>query len=240
MTDLSPADRAKRAAAAHAIGLVEDGMRLGLGTGSTAAWFVELLARHLAKTGMTVTCVPTSSATREQAERLGIPLATLDEAGMLDLAVDGADEIDGRLTLIKGGGGALLQEKIVAAASRCFVVIADASKQVGALGAFDLPVEVVRFGWRTTAGHIARCLDGQDVAGRRWRLRERDGVPFVTDEGHHIIDLALGRIAEPGPLDRALDAIPGVVETGLFVGMAAQAILGHPDGTARVIHRPRS
>jgi ribose 5-phosphate isomerase A len=238
MTDLSPADRAKRAAAARALHLVEDGMRLGLGTGSTAAWFVDLLAAHLAETGKTVTCVPTSSTTRAQAERLGILLTRLDEAagdaGALDLAVDGADEVEatgGRLALIKGGGGALLQEKIVAAASRRFVVVADASKRVATLGAFDLPVEVVRFGWRTTAGHIARALEGQEVGGRAWRLRGRDGAPFLTDEGHHIIDLALGRIGDPAGLDRALRAIPGVVETGLFVGMAAQAILGHPDGT---------
>jgi ribose 5-phosphate isomerase A len=135
--------------------------------------------------------------------------------------------------LIKGGGGALLQEKIVAAASRRFVVIADATKWVETLGAFDLAAEVVSFGWRTTAGQIARALEEQDVAGRGWRLRERNGAPFVTDEGHHILDLALGRIADPAGLDRALRAIPGVVETGLFVGMAERAILGEPDGTLR-------
>ncbi len=238
MTDLSPADRAKRAAAARALDLVEDGMRLGLGTGSTARWFVDLLARHLSESGKKIVAVPTSAATRAQAERLGIPLVPLDKAGGLDLAIDGADEIEergGRLALIKGGGGALLQEKIVAAASRRFVVIADASKQVERLGAFELPVEVVRFGWRMTAGHIARLLEDQDVASRGWRLRERDGAPFVTDEGHHILDLALGRIADPLALDRALDGIPGVVETGLFVGMAAQAILGLPDGTIRIM-----
>jgi ribose 5-phosphate isomerase A len=239
VTDLSPADRAKRAAAARAIELVGDGVRLGLGTGSTAAFFVELLAAHLAETGKRVACVPTSDATRRQAEALGIPLTTLDEAvgagGALDLAVDGADEVDARLALIKGGGGALLQEKIVAAASRRFVVIADASKRVETLGAFALPVEVVRFGWRTTAGHVARALAEQDVAGRGWRLRASGEAPFLTDEGHHILDLALGRIGDPAALDRALRAIPGVVETGLFVGMAAQAILGHPDGTVRVM-----
>ncbi len=238
MTDLSPADRAKRAAAARAVELVEDGMRLGLGTGSTARWFVELLAARLAATGGRIVAVPTSAATRAQAENLGIPLATLDELGALDLAVDGADEIDGRLNLIKGGGGALLQEKIVAAASRRLVVIADASKRVETLGAFDLPVEIVRFGWRTTAGHIARCLEVQEVGGHAWRLRERDGAPMLTEEGHHIIDLALGRIADPGGLDRALRAIPGVVETGLFVGMAAQAILGAPDGSTRIMEGP--
>lgn len=235
MTDLLPIDRAKRAAAARALELVEDGMRLGLGTGSTAKWFVELLATRLAETGEKITAVPTSAATRAQAEALGIPLVPLDKAGGLDLAVDGADEIDGRLALIKGGGGALLQEKIVAAASRRFVVIADAAKRVKTLGAFPLPVEVVRFGWRTTAGHIARCLEDHDVTGRHWRLRERDGAPFLTDEGHHILDLALGRIADPLALDRELGRIPGVVETGLFVGIAAQAILGEPDGTTCIM-----
>ena len=235
MTDLSPADRAKLAAAAGAVELVADGMRLGLGTGSTAKWFVELLAGHLGETGKKIVAVPTSAATRAQADALGIPIAPLDELGELDLAVDGADELDGSLSLIKGGGGALLQEKIVAAASRRFVVIADASKRVEDLGAFDLPVEVVRFGWRTTAGHIARCLESRDVGGRGWRLRERDGAAVVTDEGHYILDLALGRIADPRRLDCALGAIPGVVETGLFVGMASGAILGHPDGSTSIM-----
>jgi ribose 5-phosphate isomerase A len=233
----SPADRAKRAAAAAAIGLVRDGMKLGLGSGSTARFFVELLADRLAETGWRITCVPTSSGTKELADRLGVPLVTLDEAGPLDLAVDGADELDDNLDLIKGGGGALLLEKIVARAAGRFVVIADASKHVGTLGAFPLPVEVVRFGWRTTARHVAEALRANDVGGHEVRLRERDGEPFVTDEGHYILDLSLGRIGEPGVLEFDLAQIPGVVETGLFLGMADAAILGHEDGTTRTIAR---
>lgn len=234
---LSPAERAKRAAAADALELVQDGMKLGLGSGSTAAFFVELLAGRLAETGWSVACVPTSSGTRALAEKHGIPLSTLDEAGPLDLAVDGADELDDSLDLIKGGGGALLQEKIVANAAARFVVIADASKHVRQLGAFPLPVEVVRFGWRTTARHIAETLRTNDVGGHEVRLREREGRPFVTDEGHHILDLSLGRIGEAGVLEFDLSQIPGVVETGLFLGMADMAILGREDGTVSRIER---
>ncbi len=232
---LSPPERAKRAAAAAALELVGDGMTLGLGTGSTATFFVDLLAEKLAETGWTVTCVPTSGRTRAQAENLGIPLATLDEAGTLDLTVDGADEVDDDLNLIKGGGGALLQEKIVASASRRMVVIADASKRVGQLGAFPLPVEIVRFGWRTTAGHIAGRLLGHATAAHDWRRRESGGEPFVTDEGHYIIDLSLGRIPDPALLEFDLGQIPGVVESGLFIGIADRAILGHEDGTTSTI-----
>ncbi|HET7408742.1 MAG TPA: ribose-5-phosphate isomerase RpiA [Paracoccaceae bacterium] len=234
---LSPADRAKRAAAAAAIELVRDGMKLGLGSGSTAAFFVELLAARLAETGWRVTCVPTSSGTRALAEQLGVPLSTLDEAGPLDLAVDGADELDDNLDLIKGGGGALLLEKIVAHASARFIVIADAAKHVDTLGAFPLPVEIVRFGWQTTARHVAEALRANDLGGHEVRLRERDGQPFVTDEGHHILDLHLGRIGDAGVLEFDLGQIPGVVETGLFLGMADMAILGHEDGSTRTIER---
>lgn len=232
---LSPPERAKRAAAAAALELVEDGMVLGLGTGSTATFFVELLAGKLAETGWNVSGVPTSSTTRAQAEKLGIPLKTLDEAGALDLTIDGADELDDDLNLVKGGGGALLQEKIVAFASRRVVVIADASKHVAQLGAFPLPVEIVRFGWRTTAGHIAERLQGHAVEGRDWRRREKNGEPFVTDEGHFIIDLSLGRIPDPALLEFDLGQIPGVVESGLFIGIASRAILGNEDGTTRTI-----
>ena len=199
---LSPAEAAKRAAALKALDFVEDGMRVGLGTGSTAKWFVELLAAS----GKNVTGVPTSSRTRAQAEALNIPLVTLDQAGWLDLVVDGADEFDPHKNLIKGGGGALLQEKIVAAASDRMVVISDPSKEVAALGAFDLPVEIVRFGWQTTARLVARCLEGHDIDGRDWTLRG-DG-PYVTDEGHYILDLKLGRIGDPEGLNRDLNLIP--------------------------------
>lgn len=232
----SQADSAKRAAAARALEYVEDGMTLGLGSGSTAKWFVDLLAPHLAETGKKVTCVATSSATRAQAEGLGISLADLDDAGGLDLTVDGADEIDGLLLdMIKGGGGALLQEKIVANASERLVIIADESKVVDSLGAFALPVEVARFGCGTTADKLRLCLKQQDVGGHRMRLREKDGEPFVTDGGHYILDLDLGRIGDPETLDFELDRIPGVVENGLFVGMADLAIIGRDDGSTRIL-----
>lgn len=226
---LSPAEAAKRAAALKALDLVEDGMRVGLGTGSTAKWFVDLLAAS----GKKVTGVPTSSRTKAQAEALNIPLVTLDQAGWLDLVIDGADEFDPDLNLIKGGGGALLQEKIVAAASDRMVVISDPAKEVAALGAYDLPVEIVRFGWQTTTKLVARCLEGQDVDGQDWTIRG-DG-PYVTDEGHYILDLKLGRIGDPERLNRDLNLIPGVVETGLFCGMASTVIVGQEDGTARLI-----
>lgn len=232
--DLPPAERGKRAAAIRALDYVGDGMKVGLGTGSTAKWFVDLLAEHLAETGKRIVGVPTSSRTKAQADGLRIPLTTLDEAGWLDLTVDGADEFDGALNLIKGGGGALLQEKIVAAASDRMVVISDPSKEVATLGAFPLPLEVVRFGWRTTARLVAECLDGHDVGGRDWAIRGGDD-PYVTDEGHHILDLQLGRIGDPAALNRDLNLIPGIVETGLFCGMATAVIVGQEDGTARVI-----
>jgi ribose 5-phosphate isomerase A len=232
---LPPADLGKRAAAARALEFVEDGMKLGLGTGSTAKWFVDLLAERMKAEGLQVTGVPTSSRTRDQAEGLGIPLTTLDDAGWLDLTVDGADEFDARLNLIKGGGGALLQEKIVASASERMVVITDPSKQVATLGAFPLPVEVVRFGAGTTTRLIERLLDHHDVAGRGLRLRANGQGPFLTDEGHYILDLDLGRIGDPERLNAELNAIPGVVETGLFIGIASAVVIGQEDGTARVL-----
>lgn len=232
---LSPAELGKRAAAAKALEFVQDGMKLGLGTGSTAKWFVDLLAARMQAEGLRVTGVPTSSRTRAQAEGLGIPLATLDQAGWLDLTVDGADEFDGAMNLVKGGGGALLQEKIVATASDRMVVITDPSKEVASLGAFPLPVEIVRFGAGTTMRLIGQLLERHDVDGRGMRLREDGGKPYVTDEGHHIVDLALGRIGDPGRLNAELNLIAGVVETGLFCGIASTVVIGQPDGTARVI-----
>lgn len=234
---LSPPERAKHAAASAAVELVEDGMTLGLGTGSTAAFFVELLGKKLQETGWNVECVATSSATAALAEKSGVPLIQLDDALALDLTIDGADEIDDDLDLIKGGGGALLQEKIVANASSRFIVIADSSKHVQRLGAFPLPVEIVRFGWQTTARQVRSTLVGTHEGGHEVRLRTRDGKPFVTDEGHYIIDLALREIEDAGMLDFDLRQIPGVVETGLFLGMAAMAILGKEDGTAHRLER---
>ena len=223
------ADLWKQQAAERALDYVGDGMRLGLGTGSTAAKFVDLVGARV-KAGLKVLCVPTSEATRAQAERLGIPLTTLDETPFLDLTVDGADELDDELRLIKGGGGALLREKIVATASERMIVIADASKRVATLGKFPLPVEVVRFGLAATRRMVESArsrggLQGRDQAAPRERRQ-----PFVTDGGNLILDCAFGRIDEPETLDEALKRVPGVVENGLFLGIADLAIVAGPDG----------
>ncbi|MBP7000132.1 ribose-5-phosphate isomerase RpiA [Amaricoccus sp.] len=231
---LSPADNAKRAAAAQALGLVTPGMRLGLGSGSTAAWFVRLLGERV-RAGLDVACVATSSGTVRIAEAEGVPLTTLAELGRLELTVDGADEIDPDLALIKGGGAALLQEKIVAAASDRFVIVGDDSKRITTLGAFPLPVEVVRFGWTATRDAIAALLARADVGGREIVPRMSGEELLVTDEGHFILDLHLRRIGDAEALAAALNAIPGVVESGLFVGMAERAIIGHVDGRVEEI-----
>ena len=225
---MSPGD-GKRAAAGQAILLVEDGMRIGLGTGSTAAHFVRLLGERV-REGLRVVAVPTSEATRALAEREGIPLTSLDETPRLDLTVDGADEVDPRLNLIKGGGGALLREKIVAHASACMVVIADATKAVDALGRFPLPLEVVRFGLGATRCALAEAIRCAGCEGALTLRSGGDGHAFVTDEGHLILDAALGRISDPVRLAAALAAVPGLVEHGLFIGLAHEAILAGPDG----------
>jgi ribose 5-phosphate isomerase A len=229
------ADRLKREAAARALEFVRPGMRLGLGTGSTAAHFVDLLAEKV-KGGLNVVGVPTSEATKRQAERLGVPLATLDEQPELDLTVDGADEIDRELTLIKGGGGALLREKIVAAASREMIVIADESKLVERLGRFPLPIEVVDFGVEATKRAVERAITSANCAGRLQLRRKSDGHVFVTDQGHFILDAGLGAIADARVLAHRLADVPGVVEHGLFIGLARRAILASHSGV-RVIER---
>jgi ribose 5-phosphate isomerase A len=233
---LDAADVAKRAAAAQAVEMVEPGMRLGLGTGSTADWFVRLLGERVREKALPgLTAVPTSLRTGQLAQRCGIKMTTLDEAGWLDLTVDGADEIDPQLRLIKGGGGALLQEKIVATASDRMVVIADASKHVATLGAFPLPVEIVPFGWETTDALIEAVLKDADVDGGETSLRLKKDAPFITDGGHMIVDLRLGRIGDPAALHAALIAIPGVIDTGLFVGVADAALLGDADGGVQTL-----
>lgn len=226
-------DDHKRAAAREALALVEPGMRLGLGTGSTARHFVDLLGEKV-KAGLDVIGVPTSEATRQQAEALGIRLTTLDATPQLDLAVDGADEIDGELRLIKGAGGALLREKIVAASARRFVVIADLSKRVRRLGAFPLPVEVVHFGHVATAGAIrARAADAGCDGTVALRVG-RDGQAYVTDNGNLVYDCAFGAIEDPELLDEALKMIPGVVENGLFLGLCDAAFIAGPGGVMRL------
>jgi ribose 5-phosphate isomerase A len=222
-------DRYKQHAAEHALTLVEDGMTLGLGTGSTAARFVDLLGRRVAE-GLKVSCVATSRATRAQAERLGIVLIDLDRRPFLDLTVDGADEIDDELRLIKGGGGALLYEKIVATASERMVVIADQSKQVATLGAFPLPVEVVPFGLAATRNMIEVLASDAGCQGEIKLRLMADGQPFATDSGNFILDCAFGCIDGPEALDQALKLVPGVVESGLFLGIADAAILAGPSG----------
>lgn len=222
-------DDLKCQAAARAMAMVKPGMRLGLGTGSTAAHFVDLLAERV-RGGLDVVGVPTSEATRMQAERLGVPLTTLEETPRLDLTVDGADEVDHQLRLIKGGGGALLREKIVAAASERMVVIADSTKLVTRLGKFPLPVEVVRFGLRSTEIHVAEQAEEAGCIGPIRLRTNAGGVPFVTDNGNCILDCAFGQIAEPELLGEALSAIPGVVEHGLFIGLADVAILAGSNG----------
>ena len=222
-------DAQKLRAAERALDYVEPGMKLGLGSGSTSAKFVDVVGAKV-KDGLDLLCVPTSEGTRLQAEELGIPLTTLDEVPHLDLTVDGADELDSRLRLIKGGGGALLREKIVACASDRMIVIADASKHVETLGRFALPVEVERFGLRATWALVEERsrLVG---CGGAIRLREnRYGDPFLTDGANYILDCAFEPISEPEALAEALASVPGVVEHGLFIGIAAAAVVAGPDG----------
>jgi ribose 5-phosphate isomerase A len=233
-SDQNP-DNQKRAAAARALDYVRSGMRLGLGTGSTAAHFVDLLAERV-KGGLKIVGVPTSDATRAQAERLGVPLTTLDREPELDLTVDGADEIDPSLDLIKGGGGALLREKIVAAASREMIVIADESKYVQRLGRFPLPIEVVDFGVPAVQRSIERALAAEGCAGSLQLRRKADGHVFVTDQGHFILDAALSAIPDGRALARRLAEVAGVVEHGLFIGLARRAILAGSSGV-RVVER---
>jgi ribose 5-phosphate isomerase A len=234
-SSLTPVDRAKFAAARRAVDLVEDGMKLGLGTGSTAAWMIRCLAERVRDEGLRVTCVPTSTRTAELARELGLTVAGFDEAGWLDLTIDGTDEFDADLNLIKGGGGALLMEKIVATASDRMVVITDATKEVKTLGAFPLPVEVVPFGWQATRLLVEELLGGMDVMGTSATLRMNGAFPFISDEGNHILDLALGRIGNARQLSLALNQVPGVVENGLFIDICDAVIIGHADG--RVVIR---
>jgi ribose 5-phosphate isomerase A len=228
-------EQLKREAAARALEEVRDGMKLGLGTGSTAKHFVELLGMRV-RDGLKVVGVPTSETTRRDAERWDIPLTTLDEIDRLDLTIDGADEIDPALNLIKGGGGALLREKIVAAASDRMIVIADESKWVDILGRFPLPIEVVPFGIAATRRAIAGAFAECGVSGQTALRQAGDGHVFVTDGGHWIIDAQLGRIADVSRLADRLSAIPGVVEHGLFIGLAGMAVLASVQGI-RVVER---
>ncbi|MFZ3236725.1 MAG: ribose-5-phosphate isomerase RpiA [Stellaceae bacterium] len=228
-------DELKRAAALRAIEEVEDGMVLGLGTGSTAAFVVEGLAGRV-KSGLHVVGIPSSERTAAQARRLGVPIATFAEYQKLDMTIDGADEVElGTLNLIKGLGGALLREKIVAAASRRLVIVVDQEKLVERLGAHTpVPVEVTQFGWQATAGALERlgC-----VPERRYTTREQ---PFVTDEGHFILDCRFGPIANPGALETRIAATVGTVENGLFVGRSSMVVLASATGVEVLVPPPRN
>jgi ribose 5-phosphate isomerase A len=232
--ELSPIDKAKFLAAKRATDFVEDGMKLGLGTGSTAAWMVRCLAERIREEGLRVVGVPTSSRTAQLATQLGVPITTLDEAKWLDMTIDGADEFDGNLNLIKGGGAALLQEKIVATASDQMIVIADAAKDVSQLGAFPLPIEVIPFGWQTTKALVEETLVSLDVLNRDVTLRMNGASPLVTDESNYILDLHLKRIGNPRQLALVLNQIPGVVENGLFIDICDIVVIGHADGRVTV------
>ncbi len=222
---------AKGQAAAAALDLVRPGMRLGLGTGSTAARFVALLGTRVAQ-GLQVVAVPTSEATRAQAAALAIPLANFNEIGELDLTIDGADEFDPKLRLIKGGGGALLREKIVAAASRRMIVIADSSKAVETLGKFPLPVEVNRFGLAATRRLIAKAAQACGIDGPIELRKAPNGEVFVSDGGNYIVDCAFSAIPVPEDLAARLNAIPGAIEHGLFLSLASAVISAGPQGIA--------
>jgi ribose 5-phosphate isomerase A len=218
-------DEEKQAAARAAAELVEPGSIVGLGSGSTATYAVKFLGERV-RGGLKIVGIPTSQKTKQLAEQLGIPLATLDQHPQIDIDIDGADEIDPQLNLIKGGGGALLREKIIASASRRFIVVGDSSKQVAHLGKFPLPVEVIPFAQSLIAKRIA-------ALGAQVSLRGADN-PFVTDEGHHILDCTFGEIADPAALAEKLKAIPGVVEHGLFIGMAEMALIGKNGGVVQI------
>lgn len=233
-----PMASAKRAAALAALEHVEPGMKLGLGSGSTAEIFVEVLGDRIRRERLDVVGVPTSRQTGRAAEKAGVPLTTLDAAAWLDLTVDGADEVSPELTLIKGGGGALLLEKIIASASDRMLVIADVGKQVPTLGRFPLPIEVTPFGWQTTRAVVEATLEDHDVDGRGAELRLATDTPFLTDEGNMILDLSLKRIGQPERLATGLNMIPGVVETGLFIGIADIAVFATPDGATTTVERP--
>lgn len=216
----------KQRVALKATHLVQPGMTVGLGSGTTMYWFVIALAEQM-KEGLQFTGVPTSTDVKNLAEEKGIHLKTLNEIESIDLTVDGADEIDPQWQLIKGGGGALLQEKLVATASRKLVIIADHSKMVQQLGKFPLPIEVVPYGWKQVQNRLEQLYKIKTT------LREKNNQIFVTDHGHYILDCYFQQIADAPTLNAELNLIPGVVETGLFIDMAKVLIIGYPDGTIK-------
>lgn len=235
MTESDPA-LLKRAAAVRALDFVQDGMKLGLGTGTTAEAFLEVLAPRV-KAGLAITCAATSERTAALAKSLGIPVEALERLAPLDLTIDGADEADRDLCVIKGGGGALLREKIVASASRQMIVIADGSKLVNTLGKFPLPVEVTPFAQVLTARRIAECVAGLGYPKLPIVLRERGGTAFITDGGNVIYDCAFGQIHDAAKLAGALKSITGVIEHGLFIGLATTLVIAHTTDHIDIIER---
>lgn len=229
-------DKAKQAAACHAARFVMTGMKIGLGTGSTAEYFIRALSARIMAEGLHISAIPTSERTAQLARDLGLPLITFDEADALDLAVDGADEVDDALRLIKGGGGALFREKLVASAAKRKIILVDPSKQVPILGRFALPIEIVSFGAALTIKRIQGLIERYGKSGGRARVR-RDtfGEPFVTDGGNLVVDAAFDAIHEPELLASALKAITGVVDHGLFIGLCDELIVGRPDGSTTFI-----
>ena len=217
---------------------VRDGMTIGLGSGSTSHAFVRALGERV-RNGLTVTGVPTSTPTRDLARSLGIALLDIDEVDTLDITFDGADEVDPRGDMIKGGGGCHLWEKIVASASKRMVALIDPSKRVATLGRFPVPVEVVTFGWKQTSRHLLTLFAELGYGAPAIGLRGGAAKPFVTDSGHYILDCRLEQIADAARLAARLSQIPGVVEHGLFIGVATELSVGHPDGTAEIMAVPR-
>ena len=231
---LSLSDRSKYACALRASALVENGMKVGLGTGSTAYWLVYHLAERVRSEGLEFVGVPTSNKTREQAQAEGLKLISMDDAGRLDITIDGADEFDQSMNLIKGGGGAHLQEKIVAFGSDRMVVIADETKKVNKLGKFPLPVEILKFGSASSQKQIEELLIAQNYKDFTVQMRMEKNKPFITDEGNYIFDLNLGEIQNPRKLCVDLNIIPGVVENGLFIDVCKAVVIGYSDGTAKI------
>jgi ribose 5-phosphate isomerase A len=227
-------NKAKRAAGVQAIATyLKNGMKIGLGSGTTSRWFIHTLGDRV-KEGLEVIGVPTSNSTRDLATELGVPLANLNDVEELDLTIDGADEIDGYGRMVKGGAGNLLWEKIIACASMKMVALVDESKVVSKLGNFPLPIEVIPFGWRTTEGHLRKLFSDFGRTDTLIKLRGGLQTPFITDSGHYLLDCELGKIGDPEGVALKLNQIPGVVEHGLFIGIAKEVVIGRADGSAEV------
>jgi ribose 5-phosphate isomerase A len=232
------AESQKKAAAEHALKIVENGRKIGLGTGSTANYFIEAAAAKVKREKLNVEFVPTSAQSYALAQKLGLSLKTLEEVPFLDFTVDGADEIDGSYRMIKGGGGAMHREKLVASSSKYVICICDASKKVEKLGAFPLPIEVSRFGVNATSWKIERALAHLKYEAPRMRIRAKaDGKPFITESGNPIIDLELKVIPDPEQLEGYLNNTPGVIETGLFVGICGILMMGTDKGVVETTRK---